>query len=73
MCVNKYDTCFRLKLDRRRLEEAHVKICTVTVFQNYPDTFSQWSISSDIQDALDTVTPAYYEAFSALYAGKCFV
>ena len=59
----------RKQLDRRRLEEAHLKICIINVFKSYPKAFPRWSISSDMQQALSTVTPIYYEAFSSLYAG----
>lgn len=63
-------TMDRQRLDRRRLEEAHMKICTLDVFRRYPESFPTWSINYDMQSNLDAVTPIYYEAFATRYAGE---
>ena len=59
----------REQLDRRRLEEAHMRFCMLDVFKRYPQTFPAWIISSNLQQSLDDITPLYYNAFSAKYAG----
>ena len=57
------------KLDRRRLEEAHMKFCVLDVFVRYPQVFSTWKIFLNLQQCLDDVTPTYYNAFTSKYAG----
>ena len=56
-------------MDRRRLEEAHLKFCILDVFKRYPRNFPHWHVATNLQQALDTITPAYYEAFCTKYAG----
>jgi hypothetical protein len=59
----------RLRLDRRRLEEAHMRFCVLDVFQRYPHTFPTWKISTSLQRNLDDIIPYYFSAFSTKYAG----
>ena len=60
----------RLRLDRRRLEEAHMRFCILDVFKQYPHTFPTWNISTSLQQSLDHIIPHYFNAFSAKYAGQ---
>ena len=60
----------RGQLDRRRLEEAHMRFCILDVFKRYPQAFPTWTITSDLQQTLDDITPLYYDAFAARYAGQ---
>jgi len=57
-------------LDRRRLEEAHLKLCVVDVFDRYRNYFQVWEVHTNLQTTLDNITPIFYEAFSTKYAGK---
>ena len=59
----------REQLDRRCLQEAHMRFCMLDVFKRYPQTFSTRTISSNLQQSLDDITPLYYNAFAARYAG----
>lgn len=59
----------RKSLDRRRLEDAHLKICILDVFKKYPGTFTSWEICTNFQETLDNCTPLCYEAFLKQYAG----
>lgn len=59
----------RKLLDRRRLEDAHLKMCMLDVFKKYPGTFRSWEIYTNLQETLDNCTPLYYEAFLKQYAG----
>lgn len=63
----------RLKLDRRRLEEAHLKFCVLDVYKRYPEAFPRWVISTSVQQTLEDVTPLYYKAFADKYAGKSYI
>ena len=59
----------REKLNRRRLEEGHMKFCILDVFVRYPQNFPTWKITSNLQQCLDNITPTYYNAFTSKYAG----
>ena len=59
----------REQLDRRRLEEAHLKLCMLDVFKRYQGTFQTLSMNTSVQQSLDDMTPLYYEAFATKYAG----
>lgn len=61
----------RACLDRRRLEEAHLKYAILLVYRNYPEHFPSWKVSRDVRIKLGEVSPIYYKAFSTHYAGKC--
>ena len=65
------ELCERARLDYRRLEEAHLKFCVLNVFLRYPATFPSWKLSTSISDTLDHITPLFYLAFEARYAGMC--
>ena len=57
-------------LDRRRLEEAHLMLCFLDVFKRYSNYFKTWSLNTDTEINLDSITPIFYDAFSAKYGGK---
>ena len=63
----------REQLDRRRLEEAHMKFCLLDVYKQYPLTFCTWVIRTNLQQTLDKITPLYYSSFSDRYAGTYYV
>ena len=54
----------RLSLDRRRLDEGHLKYCILMVCSYYPDAFPSWNISSNILSTIDNITPVYYNYFT---------
>lgn len=56
-------------VDRRRLEEAHLRYCILDVYKRYPAAFPHGLISTNLQQTLDDITPTYYEAFTQKYAG----
>ena len=60
----------RLTLDRRRLEEAHMRFCILDVLQRYPKLSPIFKLHCNLQKNLDYITPSYYDAFSQRYAGK---
>lgn len=60
----------RLKLDRRRFEEGHIKFCVLDVYKHYPKAFPKWVIRSSLQETLNDISPMYYNAFSEKYAGN---
>ena len=60
----------RAQLDRRRLEEAHMKYSVLKVYRRYPDFFDKWCLSSNVMETLDEITPIFYRAFSQRYACK---
>lgn len=64
--------CERACLDRRRLEEAHLKYSILRMYQQYDSYFSKWSLSSNIKQTLEDITPTFYEAFSAYYTCKFY-
>ena len=59
----------RASLDRRRLEEAHLKYAVLMVYRDYGDYFSNCKVSHDHRLTLERVSPVYYKAFTARYAG----
>ena len=60
----------RVALDRRRLEEAHMRFCILDVLQRYPQLSPTLKLHSSLQQNLDNIIPLYYDAFSLRYAGK---
>ena len=60
---------YRQCLDRRRLEEAHLRFCILDIGKKYSGVFPHSIISTNLQQSLDDITPTYYEAFAAKYAG----
>ena len=58
----------RARLDYRRLEEAHLKFAVLNVYERYPSSFLSRKIYS-IADTLEVITPNFYKAFEARYAG----
>jgi len=59
----------RKPLNRKRLEEAHLKICMLDVFRRYPKFFPTWIIHTQFYESLDLYGPVYYDAFVNQYAG----
>jgi hypothetical protein len=57
-----------MKLDRRRLEQAHLKFCVLQVYGRYPDVFPRWIIRKSMDLTLDDVTPTFFRAFEDRYA-----
>ena len=64
------EICARASLDRRRLEEAHLKYAALHVYTWYPDFFPVMSMASSIQQILADMTPTFYTAFSMYYSCK---
>ena len=62
---------FRQKMDRRRLEAAHLKYALLQTVAEYPNIFSDSDmvVSTDIQDTLQQLTSKYYSAFQSRYSG----
>lgn len=64
-------TTDRKLLDKRRLEEAHLRLSVIDVYKRYKEHFPAWIINTSLQATLENITPTFYEAFSAKYAGEC--
>jgi hypothetical protein len=59
----------RFSLNRRRLEEAHLKYALITTIRRYPQLHTHSiPIRGDISQSLKEFTPSYYEAFTIKYA-----
>lgn len=70
-CRDDYCNIERAALDRRRLEEGHLKYCSLDVIQRYSTFFSSNTIKKDFQETLENLAPIYYKAYAAKYACKC--
>lgn len=64
------DVYNRAQLDRRRLEDAHLKYSILQVYRRYPKHFTEWCISASVSHTLDEITPTFFTAFSQRYACK---
>ena len=64
------EVCARASLDRRRLEEAHLKYAVLRVYKWYPKLFPVMTMASSIQQILEDMTPTFYRAFSMYYSSK---
>jgi len=60
----------RKSLDHRRLEEAHLKFCTLDVYQKFKEDFSNWGIKHNLYQTLDDITPVLHKAFCTKFAGQ---
>ena len=61
----------RFKLDRRRLEAAHLKYA-VLIMAKYPDIRKHKgpTISISLSEAIEDATPMFYKEFMSKYAGN---
>ena len=65
---------YRIRLDRRRFEEAHLKYAMLKIRARYPAIATgPLPISTNIFHTLEKFTPAFYEAFSHRYSGKLII
>ncbi len=62
----------RASLDRRRLEDAHLKLAVLQIISWYPESLHIQDIplTSDVNAVLARFTGIYYNQFTAKYAGK---
>ncbi len=60
----------RLKLDRRRLEDAHLKYAMIKVSKRYLPESTHWTMKSDLFSSLNDFTPTYFNWFTSKYAGN---
>ena len=64
----------RLRLDRRRLEDAHMIYAVLNVMNFYPDAFTKDDKlfrPAHFNKILYAVTPTFYKCFSEMYSGMC--
>lgn len=60
----------RIKLDRRRLEAAHLLYAILNVTEWYFGLKDKFHFTrGNLDDAIDKITPLYHNAFSKEYAG----
>ena len=62
----------RLKLDRRRLEDAHMIYAVLNVMNYYPDAFTKDDKSfrpAHFNKVLCAISPKFYKCFSDMYSG----
>ena len=64
------EICARASLDRRRLEDTHLKYAVLRVYKWYPNVFPTMTMASSIQQTLEDMTPSFYSAFSLYYSRK---
>ena len=61
----------RIRLDRRRLEAAHLKYAVLTVQNHYPSlAVHPIPMSTDVSSMLQMFTPAFYDAFTQMFSGE---
>ena len=60
----------RFRLDRRRVEEAHMKFCVIDVYKRYTKHFATWTVETNMSAMLDKITPIYYDAVTGQYASS---
>ena len=62
----------RFKLDRRRLEAAHLKYAVLMIMARYPDISKHKcpTISISLSEAIENATPMFYKEFMSKYAGN---
>ena len=60
-----------MKLDRRRLEAAHLKYAVLTTMARYPDICNHkgLTISTSLSDTIEDTAPMFYKEFMSKYAG----
>lgn len=60
-----------MKLDRRRLEAAHLKYAFLMTAKEYDGLFSlsDMVVYPNVSDTLQNITPKYYAAFQTRYFG----
>ena len=70
-CSGAIDVERRASMDRRRLEDAHLKFAVLQVISWYPDSLhlTEVPITSSVNEMLKTFTSTYYNLFNAKYAG----
>lgn len=62
----------RLKLDRRRMEDAHMIYAVLNVMNFYPDAFTKDDKlfrPAHFNEVLCAITPKFYKCFSEMYSG----
>jgi hypothetical protein len=61
----------RVRLDRRRIESAHLRYAVLRLQQAYQDTFpAKIPMSSNIEDTLEKILPMFYQSFIKKLSGK---
>ncbi len=71
-CVDDGDQLhYRIRLDRRRFETAHLKYAVLMTHRRYPMIATcPIAMTTDVTDTLQKFTPIFYEAFCQRYAGE---
>ena len=64
----------RQELDRRWLEDAHMKYACLQLLAWFPEAVGETctAFQADMIDTLAKITPALFFAFEAKYAGVCY-
>ena len=60
----------RAPLDRRRLEDGHLRFCILDVIKRYRASFPSNCVKTDLQESLEEIAPIYYQSFTNRYACK---
>ena len=62
----------RQLLDRRRLEDAHLKFACLQIAKWYPQSFKHHNLvfTPSLNETLQKLTPVYHEAFLGFYSSK---
>ena len=59
----------RTPLDRRRLENAHLRFAVLSIQNYFPEIFTDTVITSDIQDTLKEINQNFPAVFRKTYSG----
>jgi len=59
----------RISLDRRRLENAHLRFAIISTQKDFPEVFSEAYIKSDVQDTLKEINQNFSLTFRRTYSG----
>lgn len=61
---------YRIRLDRRRFESAHLKYAMLMIQNRYPGSAtSPVAMTAYVMHTLQKFTPAFYDAFCEKYSG----
>ena len=70
MVICRNNLHYRIKLDRRRFEAAHLKYALLMTQSQYPHIDESISVSTEVYESIKRVTPKFYTSFCMKYSGK---
>ena len=59
----------RMPLNRKRLENAHLRYAVLVIQRSFPDVFGSMFIASDVHDTLKEINVKFSAAMQKTYSG----